>query len=144
MEIEITRFFNEAEHAEISASRSELGDNAGEITWRNANKSETLDFLPSFNPEGIQAIKDWFGDFGAWSDEERQKWSDSETRALLAQFIAGDIREAESLCWSDELEGIDWEKYEKEGKEGRVSSRMYCTLAGAEHFQGQVFFYIGN
>lgn len=98
----------------FSASRAELGDNAGRITWQNALSHADM---ISLTPEEILEAKDHIRSFGAWGDEEIDGWTDQETKALIVQFAAGDYREAESCCWSDELMDIDWH--------GRVSGNLY-------------------
>lgn len=137
MEINITKYFDNEEHCLVSGSRAELGDNAGAITWQNALESAQSDLLPQFTPEEIEEIRDYFGTFGAWDDEERAAWSIQEIRALVSQLISGDIREIENVC-SDEDGEIDWEEYQKESEAGRVSGRIFGAA------DDEKFYYIGN
>src|SRR3990167_2267778 len=108
MEIDITDFFNQCAPMDYSASSAELGDSAGADTWRAA-----CDDAPEYNmldtDEKRQAFRDHIDGYGAWSDNEITAFSDLELNALLMQFIAGYIREAD-------LDGTatDWEAYESD------------------------------
>lgn len=98
-ELDVTALVNRSdEMIYYSASRAELGDDAGAVTWQNS-----LDNVASDNPDGdgalishpqdISAARDYFADFGAWEREEIDGWSKQEVNALLLQDIAGAIRE---------------------------------------------------
>lgn len=99
MEVEVTHLVNRADDmAYYSASRAELGDDAGAVTWQNAMDCfdpENLDADPPLvsTEEQLQAARDWFAEFGAWEPEEIAAWNAQEVNALLLQFVAGDIRE---------------------------------------------------
>lgn len=122
LEIDVSFLLTE-DAGQFSASRMELGDDAGRITWDNAY--EAADLI-SLTPEEILEAKDHIRSFGAWDDEEIDGWSDDETKALIIQSAAGDYREAESCCWSDELMDIDWQgEYQKQAKAGRISGNLY-------------------
>lgn len=100
MEIDITEIVEFENPADYSASVAELGPMAGNITWRaalmNAEKLLRL-------PQGWQEeLVDWLRGFGAWSDEELKAYADVELKALLLQFIAGDLREAGLDYYSEE------------------------------------------
>jgi hypothetical protein len=135
MEINISRFFNEAEAsgcaADYSASAAELGQDAGRITWNNANRdSSTFNLLD--DEEKREAWREDVKGFGAWEEDEIAAWSDKELNALFLQFVSGDIREFESLC------GDDWQEYERLVEQGTCSGRMY------RGDDGNVYFYVGN
>lgn len=131
MEIDISRFFEEAEPFNYSASAAELGQDAGRITWANANR-DSAEWRLLDTPEKLEAWRDDVRGFGAWEDEEIAAWSDEECNALFLQFVSGDIREMESLC------GDDWAEYARLSERGTVSGRMYRGDDGA------VYFYIGS
>ena len=65
MEINISRFFAEAEPFEFSRSRAEYGDNAGPTSWANAVKAGTDSPLLT-TPEQLQALRDYVRGF-VWS-----------------------------------------------------------------------------
>ncbi len=93
MEIDITRFFNEADPSEFSASRAERGQNAGPKTWANA-KTEAAKSPLLTTPEQLEALRRYVQDFGAWSEEEIAAWDDVECNATFIQLVSGDMREA--------------------------------------------------
>ena len=106
---------------DYSASRAELGDNAGQITWSNAKQAPVC----LKTPEELEAFRDWVADFGAWSAEEIAAWSATECNALFVQFVAGDIREA----GADSLEELD----EQELREGQEQGRLQSYLSQDEN-----------
>lgn len=137
MEIDITHFVKTAEPCEFSASQCELGADAGKITWNNA-KREAADspLLPS---DGLDEFRAWVKEFGAWDADEIAAWSVDECNALLIQYVSGNLREIESLCYSgDDEYGIDWAKVEELDREGQISGSIY---RGGD---GRVYFYMGN
>ncbi len=138
MEIDITAFVVDAIPCEFSASRAELGNDAGKITWNNA-KREAVE-SPLLPPDATRAFNDWIRGFGAWEPEEIESWGATERNALLIQYISGNLRELESLCPSegndDENDyGIDWDAARDNDQ---VSGRIY------RGDDGRVYFYMGN
>lgn len=122
LEIDVSFLLTE-DAGQFSASCAELGDNAGRITWQNA--CNAVDQI-NLTPEEILEAKDYIRTWGAWEDEEIDAWTDEETKALIIQSAAGDYREAESCCWSDELNDIDWQgEYRKQAEAGRISGNLY-------------------
>lgn len=121
LEIDVSFLLTE-DAGQFSASRAELGDNAGRITWQNA--CNAVDQI-SLTPEEILEAKDYIRTWGAWEDEEIDSWTDEGTKALIIQSAAGDYREAESCCWSDDLNDIDWEAYYKKAHEGSIPGNLY-------------------
>ena len=133
MELDITEFFNAITigdecRTDYSASVSELGHNAADITWNNAKSSEHY-FV---NEDNKEEIADWFLEFGAWAD--CQQWPINELNGLLIQFMAGDIGEYEDYATLAE--------YRKAQEEGQVSGRLYFENEAGK--AGKVFFYVGN
>ena len=130
MEIKITRLFKTIDPKQYSASRAELGENAGSITWKNA-----IDATPSFlkTANDMQVFRDYMRSFGAWSDSEMKAWSKKECNALLLQLISGDIREADLNTLAP-----DWVKYQADSEAGRISGRIFC---GADN---EIYYYIGD
>lgn len=92
MELNITRFFNEACPMDYSASVAEIGQNAGKATWQAACE-DSSDYMILDSQEKREAFRAYVKGFGAWEETEIQAWNDIELNALLLQFIAGDIRE---------------------------------------------------
>lgn len=134
MEINITRFFNEAEPFNFSASAAERGENAGRETWANAvAEGESNAILRT--PEQIEALRRYVKEFGAWEEEEIASWSDSECNALFIQLISGDMREIESVCMGDDGE-IDWTEYKRLAKEGTIHGNIYRC------YDGKVWYYL--
>jgi len=132
MEINITRFFKEAEPFEFSASIAERGPNAGPETWANAVR-EGADAPLLRTRKQIEAGRKFFAEFGAWDDKEVAGWSAAEINALFIQYISGDIRELESLCIDDDGE-IDWDRYEELSREGSINGNMFKGTDGRIYY----------
>jgi hypothetical protein len=139
MELDITDFVTNAEPYEFSASVAERGPNAGPQTWANAvTEGASKPLLTT--PDQIEEFRDYMGDFGAWDDAERAAWSDAECNALLIQLISGDMRE--SGMDSCDIEDFDWDQYQKDSEDGRISGRIY--RADTDEHTGRIFYYIGS
>lgn len=104
MEINITKLFDDAagDRGRYSASCAELGQNAGQITWNNAEAcaGEHTEILDTGKKR--QAAREHFASFGAWEHEEIMNWSNVELTALIVQLVMGDLRELEA--YTDECE----------------------------------------
>ena len=138
MELNITRYVLDTDHGQISGSRAELGDDAARYTWRNAQaEAERADILTT--PEDCDTARDWLRGFGAWPGAELAAMPDDDIRALVLQFISGDVREAQSVAPDDDdPAGIDWEAYEADAEAGRISGSFYRGDDGA------IYFYLGR
>lgn len=132
MEIDISEAFKAIDDPVMfSASRAELGENAGRITWDAAkNGPLILD-----TEEKRQAFDSWARGFGAWSEEELAAYSQSEANALLLQFIAGDMREGDISADSTPEE---WEEYRQRQIEGQASPYLFRTD------DGRIFYDLGG
>jgi hypothetical protein len=133
MDINITKFFNEAEPSNYSASRAERGDNGGPETWAAANEA-AAEFLLLDTAEKVQALRDHARGFGAWEQKEIDGWTIQECNALLIQMISGDIREVPDM----EPGSWDWAEYEKLAEKGTISSRL------CEGTDGEIYYYLGD
>jgi hypothetical protein len=125
LEINVTRLATEGEMFDFSASRAERGMNAGPETWANA-KQEAAE-RPILGADDLAAFRDYMRGFGAWDDEEIDAWDATECNALLVQLVAGDLREAESLCPGDGPAGVDWSTYQALAEAGTCSGRIYAS-----------------
>lgn len=115
---------------EMSGSVAELGEGAGRLTWGNCvREAEQGNPITDENRDNARA---WVRSFGAWGEEEINGWDDAELGALLLQFAAGDIREAEGVA--DDDGEIDWAEYERQAEAGRVSGRLFRDEAGTVWF----------
>lgn len=144
MELNVThivrRFIDGNPSASLcSGSRAELGDNAGEITWRNSvtTGSTIPDFLTAEDEK--QAVRDHFREYGAWTDEEIAAWTDEELRGLIVQEVAAEVRHLEDV-------GIDLDDFTEdefsEATENEGGRLCKGDIAGSDSF-GQWFFYVG-
>lgn len=137
MEIDITTFVTNSDPSEFSASAAELGQQAGQITWRNAiAQSESSPLLVT--DEQIAALRDYIKDFGAWTESKIATWSKQECNALFIQLISGDLREIENLC-QDDRGKIDWHKAQELAEAGTIGGNIYPD-ADRTHF----YFYLGH
>ena len=133
MEINITKFFNESEPSNYSASRAERGDNAGPETWAAANEAVS-DFLLLDTEEKVQALRDYARGFGAWEQKEIDGWTIQECNALLIQMISGDIREVRGMSpatW-------DWVAYEEQAEKGSIVGRI------GRGSDDEIYYYLGD
>lgn len=122
MEIDITRFVMAEEPADYSASVAELGPDAGRITWAAAVRYARETDPPLLStPDQLDAFRDDMRGFGAWDDAEIDAWSAEECNALLAQRIAGDMRNGGLPPGPSDA---DWTEYEAEDNNGR-SGNLY-------------------
>jgi len=128
MEIDIT-ILKEQDCQILSGSIAELGENAGPYTWNN--NLELAEEYPLVTDANRQEIRDHFGEYGAWDDEEIANWSDQELAALVLQEGAAEMREFEELC-----EG-DWAEYDRLSSEGQISGRL------SQGSDGKIYIYIG-
>ena len=130
MELVITKFFNEATPSCYSASRMELGDDAGAITWANAvDASDDYNLLDT--DEKREAARAHFASYGAWTEEEITAWSDAELNAITLQDISAAIRDYMGDAW-------DWAEYEKQAEAGQVSGAL------SRGDTGEIYFYLGE
>lgn len=103
MDINITRFYNEAAPMDYSASIAEIGQDAGPSTWRAACED-----APDYNMLDTDDKRDEFRKyvkgFGAWTDDEIAAWDTTQLNALFIQFVSGDMRnnEAERIYVGDD------------------------------------------
>lgn len=132
MEINITKFYNEACPMDYSASAAEIGANAGRDTW-NAAKEDAPDYNFIDTPEKVNAFKSFVRDSGGWDKEEVDAWDLIELNALFLQWVAGDIRE----CLEWDVNDI-WANYEELAEAGTVPSRLFKAE------DGQIYFDIGS
>lgn len=110
MEIDVTHLVKMAdEMCAYSASRMELGDKAGEITWENAKSA--AEETPLVRPEQLGNLQDYFREFGAWDDDELEAMTAIELNALLLQMVASEIREREHYSTVKE-----WKKAQESGQ----------------------------
>ena len=135
MEIDITTLITEGEMFKFSASVAERGQNAGPETWTNA-LTEAGE-RPILADDQLPEFRDYVRGFGAWEDVEINVWNATECNALFIQLVAGDVREAESLCPGEGIGGIDWDAYNKLAEAGTCSGRIFPS-------GDRVFYYIGN
>ena len=132
MEINITELFYQCEARLYSASKAELGDDAGKITWNNACEA-AKEYNSLDTKEKREAFKSFVRESGGWNQEEIDRWSFKELNALFIQWVSGDMREA-----GLDVPSPDWEQYAKESGAGNCSSRIW---RGPDN---EVYFYIGN
>lgn len=136
MEIDITDYMQSVDHFYISGSRAELGDNAAQITWSNAN-AEAAEKPLIVTDDEFRVFRDWAKAFGAWSQEEIAAWTATECNALLMQYISGDVRELEALASDDDGE-IDWAEAERLTQAGTIGGNIYPGT------DGRIYFYMGH
>lgn len=114
--VNIDALFASIEPWDCSNSVMNLGESAGQITWRNSLElaSNHEKWLKSPINEAIEGIREYAGSFGAWDEDEIALWSEEYCLAFLAQDIASDLR----LIGSDDLDlsecvakynATDWE-----------------------------------
>ena len=133
MEINITRFFNNAAPMDYSASVAEIGTNAGPDTW-NAAMDDADDWSMLDDADKLDAMHAWAKSSGGWDESEIAAWSDQEINALFIQLVAGDMREADLMA---NMTDGDWAMYEECAAIGECAGRIFKGEGG------QVYFYLG-
>lgn len=133
-ELDVTRFFIEAAPMDYSASKAEIGEDAGPATWQAAcDDSEDYPLLT--NDEQRDEFRRFVLHSGGWNEEEINAWSDTELNALCIQWVAGDMRECDI---GPDSTLADWARV-REGQEyGRLPSRLYRGV------DGRIYFSIGS
>lgn len=133
MELNITKFVQNAAPRDYCASVAEIGNNAGAYTWRAAcDDAPDWNFLDSDDKR--TEFREWISTFGAWSDDEIAAWSDVELNALCIQMISGSMRECDIGA---DMSAEDWARVESMQERGNVSSDIYRSD------DGQIYFYAG-
>jgi hypothetical protein len=134
MEIDITRFFNEAAPMDYSASQAEIGANAGPDTWR-ACVEASPDWMYLDTEDKRQAWRTWARESGGWNADEIAAWTHTELNALFIQWVAGDMRQ---MGIDRPGQSLDWEQVEQYQHAGRMPSNIF------KGDDGHVYFYIGS
>jgi hypothetical protein len=129
MEIDITRFVKSEDPAFYSASKLELGENAGKITWGNAQKTP----FRFVNKKNREVFREWLLEFGAWDDEDLQEMDLKEFNALFIQIISGDLRECGITSRTTEEE---WDEIERLQQEGVYPSPLF-------RHKGRIYYGLG-
>jgi hypothetical protein len=130
MDLNITRFFNEACPKDYSASQAEIGDNAAMHTW-NAACDDFGEYPLLDNDEKRNAFRRFVRESGGWTEEEIVAWSNRELNALCIQWVSGDIREFRELAFGD------WDEWRALCEAGTCSGRLYGGPLSAD---GQIYF----
>ena len=141
MEIDITDLFQALAETNLmlfSASRAEMGEDAGSHTWANcmdrADPEEDGYIALLDDEDKLTALRDHCRSLGAWDDEDIAAWTKQVCEAIFIQLIVGDMREADL-----DPEDPDWEAYEKfcENQGGRL-------FGGPMSTDGRVYYYLGD
>jgi len=129
MEIDVTHMVDDAdEMIELSGSVMEHGNNAGKITWNNSIAYGREHPLLKTDDER-DAARDHFAEYGAWSREEIDAWSEEHLQGITCQDVAAAIREMEdSESYEEFMAGVE---------AGRYSGRVY------RGDDGRWYFYLG-
>jgi hypothetical protein len=114
---------------DYSASRAEIGDNAGADTWRAAC-DDAPDYPLLDTKEKRDAFRRHMRDMGFSEANDMRDWNNLECNALYLQLIAGDIREA-GLDNADP----DWEAYEAD------ENNRGSLFRGDD---GEIYYYLGS
>lgn len=124
LEISVHRLVDDVDPSTLSASVVERGVNVGPETWSNSVACATESPLLTTDDERRRA-REFFAEFGAWDDSEISGWSNEELDALVLQYAAGDLREAQAVCPGNGLAGINWRRFAKESEAGTISGNLF-------------------
>ena len=128
MDLNVTPIMSE-DCSLMSASRFELGENAGQITWANClafAESQPLLATDATRDE----IREHFASYGAWETDEIESWSDIELSAMIWQEAAASMREFEDYCDGDLA------TYEAACEACTISCRLHLTETTATFYVG--------
>lgn len=131
IEINITRFFRDAAPMDYSASRAEIGDNAGPDTWRAAC-DDSADWPMIVTEKQQEAFRAHMRDMGFSEGNEMESWDAAELNALFLQLVAGDIRES-----GIDTDSPDWDEYERGAGQGAYAGAFY------RGDDGDIYYYLG-
>ena len=139
MEINVTKIVRETTNnaLQFSASRAEIGEKAGEITWSNA-LNHAMDKEFELSKEELADWLEFLPGYGAWDDEEIAGWSGDEATALFIQFVSGDVR---SLEWRLGEQDASLEDH-TEGQFRAATENEGGSLFRSD--SGKWFYYVGN
>lgn len=135
MEINITKFFQQASARDYSASMMELGRDAAKITWNHALEDSAEEYVFLTTKEQVLAFHAYLQSTGfepesiAGLSKEDTKKALIELRALFLQTIAAEIR-ASDLDTSNP----DWLEYYEDCVQGRCSGNLFCADDGEIYF----------
>lgn len=103
-------------------SAANLGQDAGELTWRASQRHASALVLTEGQKE---AFRDFVRSSSDWTREEIAAWSDAELTTLCVQWIAGDIREGFGDDLPDDPAEWGWADYNERAERGSVPSTLY-------------------
>ena len=130
MELDVTHMVEARdEMIELSGSAIEHGQNAGHITWNNSVAYGREHPLLTTD-EQRNAARAHMREYGAWSDEVINAWSEDVLQAVICQDVAAAIREMEVA--------VDYEDYKRLCEDGTCSGRVY------KGDDGRWYFYLGS
>ncbi len=117
MEIDVTHMVEDADSMiELSGSRVEHGQDAGRITWNNS--CDYAADRPLLTTEAQRdAARAHFREYGAWTGDEINAWSERELQGITARDVAAAIREMEVAD--------TYEEYQALCEQGTCSGRIY-------------------
>lgn len=117
MEIDVTHMVEDADSMfNLSGSRAEHGQDAGELTWNNS-VAYGHD-RPLLTSDAMRdAARAHMKEYGAWSEDEIAAWSEDELQGIICQDVACAIREMEVA--------EDYDAYVKLCEAGTCSSRLF-------------------
>lgn len=136
VELKITKLFKAICPSDYSASRAEIGNEAGADTWRAACE-DSEDYSDLLEPEGAkQALIDHLTDMG-YSESGELSIDDTETlTALLLQLVSGDMRNF--IGFGETAESWGWDEYEYECAAGTCSCRLFKGV------DDEIYYYLGS
>ena len=107
---------------DCSNSVANLGQDAGELTWRASQRFAPALVLSEGQKE---AFRDFVRSSGGWTRDEIEALPDAELTALCVQWISGDVREGFGDDLPDDPAEWDWEDYDEQAERGSVPSTLY-------------------
>lgn len=112
----------------MSASQSELGVEAGRITWATCMRFARRH--PIITDENRDDVRDHFKAYGAWSRSEINGWTDTQLAAMVWQEAAADMRHFREECKGSLA------KYQADCEAGRISGRLWVDGETAHFYAG--------
>lgn len=128
MEINITRFFKQANSHDYSGSIATHGPNAGPDTWNAALSDFQVHPLINSNSKRA-ALRTYLAGFGAWGDSEIKAWGNAELNAIFLQLVSGDINES-----GLDVSAPDWAQYQADSQAGQISGAMFLADDGNVYY----------
>lgn len=124
--IPIGTFWAEFCPSDYSASMAEIGQQAGPDTWRAA-MDDAEDWPILSDAAALDSFLTQCESSGAWTNEDLQRMTPQEIKALALQWLAGDMRDILQLPFGVRVDpaAVDWDAVQARCEGGQCSGSIF-------------------